>query len=143
MTFTKKNMLIFSTLILVLFSLVLFGTLCYHVSNVTDAYYYGFDFGSLENLSIKSVLGTLVCVIGALGIANVVFAFLSSIDEKVVFITNVSSWGVALAFSITTLCSRFINKSYVPQNGLIYVLLICIVGIFLSIYLYVHEQEKE
>lgn len=143
MVLTKKKLAISSTLILAIFALVLFGTFAYHVQNVTGNYYNGYDFASLENLSVSSVLGTLVCLVGVIALANVVFGFVSSIDEKVVSIFNISAWTIALAFSITALCSKFISVSYNPQNSLIFVLLITIVGIISSIYFLVYTPNED
>ncbi len=143
MVLSKKKLAISSTLILAIFALVLFGTFAYHVQNVTGNYYNGYDFASLENLSVSSVLGTLVCLIGVITLTNLAFAFVSSVDEKVVSIFNISSWTVALAFSITTLCSKFINISYNPQNSLIFVLIITLIGIATSIYFLVYTPNED
>lgn len=143
MILSNKKLGISTTLILSVVALILFGTFAYHVQNVTGNYYNGYEFTSLENLSISSVLGTLVCLIGVIALANVCFALISKASEKVVCIFNIVTWSIALVFSITTLCSKFINISYQPQNSLVFVLIITILGIISSIYSLVYTPSED
>ena len=71
------------------------------------------------------------------------FALISKASEKVVCIFNIVTWSIALVFSITTLCSKFINVSYQPQNSLIFVLIITILGIISSIYSLVYTPSED
>lgn len=143
MFLSKKKLLLISNLALVVFCLFLFGTPTYNFSRITTTLITAYDFADLENVAISSILGTLVCLIGVIGLINLISNFISKICDKFLAIFNISTWSIAFILSVVTLCSRYINGSYVPQNSLIFVLLITIIAIIASIYLLVYQPNKD
>ena len=143
MFLSKKKLIVISNLALVVFGLFLFGTPAYNFSRITTTLITAYDFSALENVAISSILGTLVCLIGVIGLINLTSNFISKISDKFLAIFNISAWSIGFIFSIVTLCSRYINGSYVPQNSLIFVLLITIIAIITSIYLLVYQPNKD
>ena len=145
MVISKKKLLTVSSLILAILVFVLFGTPCYrYTSSITGGtYYLGYDFGFGGNITVESFNATLVSIIGIIALFNIVSLFVNKLDEKAIGTTNIISWIVATAFSVCCLCVKYVNESYNPTNSIIFVLIVCLIGIASSIYFLVKNVSED
>ena len=145
MRFSKKNLIIIASIVFAIFNIILLGTPClketsYSTIGIART---GYDFGNITNATILGLDATLVSIIGLVLIFNFVSLFIEALDEKKMFIIDLVSWIIALAFAVSLCFSKYINTSWNPFNTYIFMSIVCAVGAASSLFLFLHQQYED
>ena len=139
MFFSKKKLVSCSSMLFALIVLMLFGTICFKYSLYASNYYTGYEIASIDNLTIKSLVATLLTSVCVALVFNFISLFVEKMDENKIAIVNTVLWVIALAFSITLLFSQYISASYTTTNSFIFVLLSSVVAIIANLYFWLKQ----
>lgn len=135
MYISKKRVITVSSMLIALLIFAFLATPCYNYTGSLglQGYYSAFDFGFGGNIVVESFTSTLVSIVGAIFLFNLVSYFVEKINEKTAAIVNICAYVLALVFSICCLCTKFINTAYNPTNSLIFVLVLTLISFVTSI----------
>ena len=145
MNISKKRLIIIASIIFALFNVFLLGTPCFKetaYSNIGIARS-GYDFKDITNTTILALDITLVSIIGLILVFNFVALFVEALDLKKMFIIELVLWIIALAFSIVLTFSKYINTSWNPFSTLIFMTIICALGVGSTLFIFLHQQYED